>query len=78
MEKVEKIEWKNCKHLIQVFFTYLQEFFFGVAGFQNKFFFISQHLACYSKKKDKAIDCAISWKSKRVYISILSLQNTVF
>ena len=63
MKKIEKIEWKKCKHLIQVLF--------GDAGFQNKF--VHQPTSSMLQlKKDKTIDCVISWKSKGVYSCVIS------
>ena len=51
MKKIEKIEWKKCKHLIQVLF--------GDAGFQNKF--VHQPTSSMLQlKKDKTIDSVIS------------------
>ena len=51
MKKIEKIEWKKCKHLIQVFFV--------DTGFQNKF--VHQPTSSMLQlKKDKTIDSVIS------------------
>ena len=62
------------KHLIQMFLyirTILVMMVFKIS------LIISQHLACIVKK-DKGIDCVISWKSNGVYSSILSLQHNLF
>ena len=67
MKKIEKIEWKNCKHWIQVFLHI--RIFFGDAGFQNKF--VHQPTSSMLQlKQDKTIDCVIRRKSKGVYSSI--------
>ena len=43
-----------------------------------KIIFLSANIQCVTVKKNKDIDCVISWKSKGVYSSIISLQLSVF
>ena len=77
MEKVEKVEWKNCEHLIQVFFTYLQEFLFGDAGFQNKFFYQPTSSMLQSKKRIKPLILLLVGNQKG-YIVLFFLCKILF